>query len=1052
MNRLIYSAIVLFLLLPTYSQDLPEWQDPSVVQVNRELPHATRFSFSSEEEALEMKKEVSENFMLLNGDWKFMYSPNPDSRPKKFHRKRFNDSDWDRIPVPSNWEFEGYGVPIYVNIPYEWTGNPSPPEVPTEDNPVGSFRRTFHIPPGWESKNVYIHFGAVKSAFYLWVNGEKVGYSQGSKTPAEFDITSYISSGENVLAVEVYRWSDGSWLECQDFWRVSGIERDVYLEARPPVHISDLFIRSSLVNNYSDGVLDLDVKVKGAGNKDSVRVMLKAMLFETAVSPFTWGDEQEMFIAPGEERSFNFYTVLEAVRRWSAETPELYTLVLRLEDENGQLLEAVSARTGFRTSEIRGGQLLINGKPILLKGVNRHEHDPVRGHVVSKASMLEDITLMKQNNINAVRTSHYPNDPYWYALCDQFGLYVIDEANIESHGMGYEPEKTLGNDPVFAKSHLDRTIRMVERDKNHPSVIIWSLGNEAGDGVCFDATYDWIKERDFSRPVQYERAESGRNTDIFAPMYHRLPDLEKYAIEVRDKPLILCEYAHSMGNSTGNLEDYWNVIESHDQLQGGFIWDWVDQGIAAETKDGEFYWAFGGDFGPPDVPSDSNFCMNGLVFPDRTPQPALEEVKRVYQHIRFSPVPFYTSRVRITNNYFFMPLDAFDIHWELVAEGEIMESGVIPSPSLDPGESREFDMDLKRDITKRQTEYFMNFKAVVRDPLPLVPAGHVLAKSQFRLAEPEPVEDVILKWIGRGKQGPELIEGETEYTVISGASEFRFSRQTGFLTSLEVDEEPMILSGPVPNMWRAPVDNDFGSNNDKHLALAREYPRELELLNMSAFSDSTGIVIVSVFSDPGGLTRMMLTYVINGNGEMGVMQQLFPLQKGLPINEIPAFGMKMKLNGKLDSLVYFGKGPHENYIDRNVSAHVGVYASTVEEQYVPYPAPQESGNRTGTRWLVLKSDSGNGIMFRGLNEFEFSALHYSQESLSRRTPGIRHMCDPSRQAEVFLILNDKQMGVGGDNSWGARPLSKYRIPIRNMHFEYLVIPVKAGDDYWKKYK
>jgi beta-galactosidase len=1052
MIRNIFPFLACLIVFPLHSQGLPEWQDPDIVQVNRELPHATRFSYASEHNALAMDREHSENFISLNGDWKFRYSPNPSSRPKTFYRKTFNDKDWDLIPVPSNWEFEGYGVPIYVNTSYEWTRNPRPPAVPVDDNPVGSFRRTFRIPSAWSGKQVYIHFGAVKSAFYVWVNGEKVGYSQGSKTPAEFDITPYIQPGENLLAVEVYRWSDGSWLECQDFWRVSGIERDVWLEARPPLHIADFFARSSLINRYTDGVFDLDVTVSGPGASDTASVILKASLYENPDKPSIWEDQKQVKIIPGSETTVNFYTVLPSVRRWSAETPALYMVLLSLLDEQGNLLEAVSLHTGFRTSEIRGGQLLVNGNPILIKGVNRHEHDPVKGHVVSRESMEQDIRLMKLNNINAVRTCHYPNDPYWYTLCDRYGLYVVDEANIESHGMGYHPDTTLGNDPVFAKSHLDRTIRMVERDKNHPSVIIWSLGNEAGDGVCFDATYDWIKQKDTSRPVQYERAENGRNTDIFVPMYHLIPGMIEYASDVRDKPLILCEYAHSMGNSTGNLQDYWDAIEAHAQLQGGFIWDWVDQGIASETEDGDFFWAYGGDFGPADVPSDSNFCMNGLVFPDRTPQPALEEVKKVYQHIAFSPVPFSGNRVRITNNYFFRSLASFDIHWELVAEGAVLERGVISAPALDPGESGDFDIDLKREIVKLRTEYFLNFEAVVRDPLPLVPSGHVLAREQFRLTDPQPVGETIMDWIKRGSATPEMMEEDSVIVVRTQTTEYRFSKVTGYLVSLDVSGERMILSGPVPEMWRPPTDNDFGNDNQLRLAYAREYPSDLQLLEMSSFADSTGIVIISEYSDPAGMSRMMHTYVINGNGEMGVMQQFYPIQNRFPVNELPAFGMQMKLNGTLDSLVYFGRGPHENYIDRNRSAHVGVYSATVEEQYVPYPAPQENGNRTGTRWLVLKNDSGEGLMFRGLNTFEFNALHYAPERLSRENPRIRHMSDPVPDEAVYLTLNHRQMGLGGDTSWGARTHAKYRIPLRSMHFEYLVIPVTAGDDYWDIYK
>ncbi|MEA3463267.1 MAG: glycoside hydrolase family 2 TIM barrel-domain containing protein, partial [Bacteroidota bacterium] len=541
----------------------------------------------------------------LNGPWKFHYSDNPAARPLDFFKTTINDSDWDQIEVPSNWELEGYGIPIYSNTPYEWTRQPNPPEIPTEHNPVGSYRRSFNLPAEWSGKQVYLHFGAVKSAFYLWVNGKKVGYSQGSKTPAEFNVTSYLTEGENQVAVEVYRWSDGSWLECQDFWRISGIEREVYLEARPGIHIHDYFCKAGLTGDYKTGILGLDVEVRAVEGRAKGSFVIEASLIPGAGEKI-WTRKLSLEEAEKGVLKVSYKDLVGDVKSWSAETPELYTLVLTLKDGDGNSLEHLSSRVGFRTSEIKYGKLLVNGKAVTLKGVNRHEHDEYKGHVVTEEMMVKDIELMKLFNVNAVRTSHYPNDPRWYELCDQYGLYVVDEANIESHGMGYRPNRTLGNNPIFIKSHLDRTIRMVERDKNHPSVIIWSLGNEAGDGVCFDATYDWIKKRDLSRPVQYERSSSGRNTDIFCPMYMRIHDMVKYVEKHPDKPLIQCEYVHAMGNSNGNIMDYWEVIDKYEQLQGGFIWDWVDQGIAQTSEDGTKYWAYGGDFEPEGVHHDGS--------------------------------------------------------------------------------------------------------------------------------------------------------------------------------------------------------------------------------------------------------------------------------------------------------------------------------------------------------------------------------------------------------------------------------------------------------------
>ena len=718
----IFFSFVLFSGIFSIAQDLPEWKDPAIVQVNREKPHCTLISFDDFEKAFAGEESASGNYMSLNGLWKFHYSPNPASRPVDFYKSSFNARKWDDIPVPSNWEFQGYGIPIYVNIDYEWTRNPNPPEVPEDENPVGSFLTSFQLPESWNGKQIFIHFGAVKSAFYLWVNGEKVGYSQGSKTPAEFNITPYVKKGRNSVAVEVYRWSDGSWLECQDFWRISGIERDVYLHARPKVYIRDFFCKGGLINQYSDGLLDLKVEIMNSKVTPVSQYKLTGELFRK-IDPgiAVWSGSVSIDIKEGKGSVARFNDVVENIDAWSAELPNLYALILKLSDEGGKLLEYTSADIGFRSSEIKHGKLLINGKAVHLKGVNRHEHDEYTGHFISKESMYKDVLLMKQHNINAVRTSHYPNDPYWYKLCDTYGLYVIDEANIESHGMGYNPRRTLGNNPVFTESHLDRTIRMVERDKNHPSVIIWSLGNEAGDGVCFDTTYDWIKSRDLTRPVQYERATSGRNTDIYCPMYSRIHHLIDHVQRHPAKPLIMCEYSHAMGNSNGNFKDYWDVIERYDQLQGGFIWDWVDQGIAKYDKNGVKYWAYGGDFGPEDVPSDGTFCLNGLVWPDRTLHPALNEVSKVYQGVGFETIPFTENKVMIKNKYDFLSLDLFDIHWTLEVQGKVLDSGIIESPVVAPGESRIFDLNFNRGIEKTYTEYFINFLSLIHISEPTRP-------------------------------------------------------------------------------------------------------------------------------------------------------------------------------------------------------------------------------------------------------------------------------------------------------------------------------------------
>ncbi|MCK5135941.1 MAG: DUF4981 domain-containing protein [Bacteroidales bacterium] len=1037
MQRLSSLLLLLGMVIPLHSQDLPEWQDPDVVAVNREDPHATRFSYESMEAAVGGDMQASSNFLSLNGTWKFQWSPNPASRPVDFYKAGFNDKQWDDIPVPSNWELKGYGVPIYVNIPYEWTTDPKPPAVPTDHNPVGSYRRTFNVPSTWTGKQVYVHFGAVKSAFYLWINGEKVGYSQGSKTPAEFNITSYIKKGKNEVAVEVYRWSDGSWLECQDFWRISGIEREVYLEARPGIHIHDYFCKAGLTNNYTNGLLSLEVDLRDvSGNSNGSYTLAAKLLSPGSLEESAWSGEQKLMRENKGKYHAEFSDVLKAVKKWSAETPNLYTMVLSLKDEQGNPVEHLSAKVGFRTSEIKYGQLLVNGKAVLLKGVNRHEHDEDEGHVVSEEVMMKDIELMKLYNVNAVRTSHYPNNPRWYELCDQYGLYVIDEANIESHGMGYSPERTLGNNPVFKKSHLDRTIRMVERDKNHPSVIIWSLGNEAGDGVCFDATYDWIKQRDLSRPVQYERALHGRNTDIYCPMYARVHSMIAFAESHPPKPLIQCEYSHAMGNSNGNIMDYWEVIEKYDQLQGGFIWDWVDQGLTKYTETGEKYWAYGGDFGPEEVPSHGTFCLNGLVFPDRTIHPGLIELKRAYQYVQYDPVPFTENRVRVTNKYDFTNLRKYDLRWTLTEDGESITTGTVESPDLEPGASAIFDLDLSGGVEHAGKEYFVNFEAVTRDAEGMVPAGHVVATEQFALTPGVHTPMSMEEFSGGTAENVSIVESRDEVTIYVPGGEIVFDRTTGYLASYVMNGRSLLSEGPKPNFWRAPTENDFGNNMQLRTAMWKNFGSELKLQTLVPVQADGQTMLMAEYIHPENGSTYTLEYCFNGAGEIMVCARFNPLVDNLP--EIPRFGMSMVVPGGVDMLEYYGRGPHENYIDRNHSALVGLYKSTVEEQYVPYISNGENGNKTDTRWLVLKDSEGYGLMIKGVPAIDFSALHYSQADLDREQRDGAHTSDLEKSEKVFLNVDWKQMGVGGDNSWGARTHASYTLRAQPMEYKYVI--------------
>jgi len=1026
----------------TFAQDPKEWENPAVISINKLKPHSTAVPYQDERSMLEGDRNRSSYFKLLNGYWNFHWSHNPLQRPRNFYNTDFDDSGWNQIRVPSNWEIEGYGIPIYVNTKYEFTDDPTPPAIPHDYNPVGSYRTTFTIPENWNDRQVILHFGAVKSAMYLWINGKFVGYSQGSKLPAEFNITGFLTSGENLLALEVYRWSDGSYLECQDFWRISGIERDVYLYSVPAFHISDYDVSSLLSNNYRDGIFKLEVILSQVEGGKSSPVSLEVSLMKDGDRILNFERQK---IKAGKHNKLKLFFESEVLdpHQWTAETPDMYSLVLVLKERDGMISQVVGSRVGFRTSEIKNGQLLVNGKPVLLKGVNRHEHDPVTGHVISEKSMIRDIILMKNNNINTVRTSHYPNDPRWYELCDEYGLYVIDEANIESHGLGYAPERTLGNNPEFMEAHIDRIKRLVERDKNHPSVIIWSMGNEAGDGVNFDTCYKWIKWRDPSRPVHYERAELRKNTDIYCPMYDGPNLIEEYASVKQPRPLILCEYSHAMGNSNGNLKEYWEVIEKYDQLQGGSIWDWVDQGLLVRNSTGQNYYAYGGDFGPEDVPSDSNFCINGLVGPGREPHPALEEVKKVYQYIKFEALSTDPGNIRITNLYDFLNLADFKISWELTGNGKSLASGSITEPDIAPGESEDYLLPLPAIEPLPGVEYFLDLSATRLYNLIL--EGNVVATGQIKLpyyteTEPEPPEGMLeVVW-----------NNERTRVHITGIGiDIEFDTLTGRLERYRYNSLAVLERGPLPNFWRAPIDNDFGNGLNKRSELWKHASLERSVRSFNVSQNTPSEVIVSTTYLLTGLEKeYILTYTILGTGEIHLNGTLDLTGEDLP--ELPRFGMNMRLPVSYDEVTWFGRGPHENYADRNYSANVGLYESTVEELYYPYIRPQENGARTDIRWMSFREDSGWGVLITGRPLFSASALHYSIDDLDYEVSGNRYNIDLIKQNYVDLNVDLRQSGVGGNNSWGAKPLDQYRLFPGKYDFSFRISPLKPEDDPWEK--
>jgi beta-galactosidase len=1024
----------------TDSRGLNDYENPKALGLNKEEPHATFTPFPKFTSLANIEGE-SPWRVSLNGQWKFRWSPRPAERPADFWNPEYDVSGWKDIPVPSDWQFQGYDVPIYVNVSYEFTRNPNPPFVPREHNPVGSYRRTFRVPESWQELEVLLQFGAVKSFFYAWVNGHRLGFSKDSKTPAEWNITPFLKEGDNVLAVEVYRWSDGSYLECQDFWRLSGIERDVSLTAVPKVRMRDFFVRPTLDGQYRDGRLDLAVELEnGAPGFEAEESSVRFSLFDGAGKKVLSG-AVPVSISGREKAVAEFSGLLKTPKKWSAETPYLYTIVIELAGRGGPVREALSRRVGFRTSEVKNGRFLVNGVPVRLKGVNRHEHDPWTAHVISEESMRRDIELMKRSNINAVRTCHYPDDPRWYELCDEYGLYLIDEANIESHGMGYG-DRSLAKNPDWGPAHLDRIMRMVERDKNHPSVVIWSLGNEAGDGVNFENAYAWVKRRDPSRPVQYERAQLRAHTDIYCPMYASIEEIEKYAASKPARPLIMCEYAHAMGNSTGNLQDYWNVIEKYDALQGGFIWDWVDQGYAKKNDRGEFFWAFGGDYGPPDIPSDRNFCCNGLVGPGRTPHPGLLETKKVYQPIKFKAPDLAAGKIEVGNHYDFISLDRFDIRWEVAANGRAVTSGVIEKPRVAPRESRPLALPIPKIQTQPGTEYFLNLTAVTREAGLGMPKGHAVASEQFELpwhseAEPSAVTpDAALSL----EDGPrEAVVSGRDFVVV-------FDKMTGTLASYTFQGRELIESGPEPNFWRAPTDNDFGNGMNRRLAAWRRASLERQLKSMTVVQEKNDLVTVTAKFDLGAVPAShTVRCTISGDGGVFFANDFDP-RAGAKLPEMPRLGMRLAMPKGFERIQWLGRGPQENYWDRKTAAFVGLYETTLAGETCPYVAPQEYGTRSDTRWVAVRDKDGVGLLIVGQPVLGFSALPHWPEDLTLESRGAKHPIDIIKRDFTCLALDQSQMGVGGDDSWGARVHPEYTIPAKSCSYSFMIRPIGGDDD------
>lgn len=1063
-NTLLCSTIVLlglFFVQNLSSQapqwENPEWENPEIFQINREAPTASFYRYADERTALENESwENSSFYQSLNGEWDFNYADSVPERPTTFFNSEFDTSDWDKIPVPSNWELEGHGIPIYTNVIYPFPKNP--PFIPHDKNSVGSYRRDFEIPENCDGKNIYLHFAGVSGATYVWINGEKVGYSEGSKTPAEFDITKYLKAGKNSLAVQVLRWSDASYLEDQDFWRLSGIERDVYLYATNKTTLKDYRVIADLENNYTDGKLNLNLQINNSGKKaKGYHVEVKLLEGDTEV----YSETKKVDLSQGLS-SINFEKTLPKIKTWNAEKPNLYSLLFVLKDKKGAVTEAISSKIGFRKIEIKNNQFLVNGQPVLIKGANLHDHDETTGHVISEEITLKDMEVMKQNNLNAIRCSHYPKNPFFYRMADTYGFYVVDEANIEIHGMGTTNQGLDNNEeakkvhpayrPEWKAMHMDRTVRMFERDKNFTSIVTWSLGNEAGNGENFFATYAWLKEHDATRPVQYEGATMYENTDIQAPMYDRIETMEAYAKNNPKRPYIQCEYAHAMGNSVGNLQDYWDVIEKYDVLQGGFIWDWVDQGLKTKNDQGVEFYAFGGDFGAGDLQNDNNFCLNGLVDPDRSAHPALYEVKKVYQYVKFNAENPKSGKIMLTNKYDFTNLSEYDFSWRLLENGKQLAKGRIADVDIAPYDSQEIQIELP-ELPDANAEYFLNIFATTKTASALLPEQFLVAYEQFQLTDYKPAVFEM------DTKGLSVTKIDDNIKVSGDGFEIGFSSKNGSLTTLDYGQGNLVKKGPSVNFWRAPIDNDYGYNMPKLLNAWKEATESQNLISFqlnandgkkvmdavklteNPFNVKNNLQLNATYNLPSVEGQVAITYAINNKGEILVNTQLIGIKDNLPI--LPRFGNNFVIDASYENVSWYGRGEHENYQDRKTSALVGEYDSKVEDLYFEYIRPQENGNRTDIRTLSFSNSKGNGILISSPSLFGFSAHHqYNSDFDEGMTKQQRHTFDIPQRDLININIDQSQMGVGGDNSWGFLPREKYQIKPSNLSFSYMIRPIE----------
>lgn len=1080
----------------------PYWQDIQVVAVNKEKPRSSFMSYADRETALTSRFEKSPYYSLLNGTWKFFFVDSYKDLPQNITDPSVNTSSWDDITVPGNWEVQGHGVAIYTNHGYEFKPrNPQPPLLP-EANPVGVYRRDIEIPASWDNRDIYLHIGGAKSGLYVYLNGKEVGYSEDSKNPAEFLINKYLQPGKNVLTLKIFRWSTGSYLECQDFWRMSGIERDVFLWSQPKANIQDFRVVSTLDDTYTNGIFKLAVDLKNH-TQETKNLNVGYELLDAKGNLVT-SEANDIWVSPASPQTASFEYDLKNVAPWSAEHPNLYKLLMTIKEE-GKVIEVVPFNVGFRRFEMKqidqvaeDGKpytvLLFNGQPVKFKGVNIHEHNPETGHYVTEELMRKDFELMKQNNINAVRLCHYPQDRKFYELCDEYGLYVYDEANIESHGMYYSLKKggTLGNNPEWLIPHMDRTMNMYERNKNYPSVTFWSLGNEAGNGYNFYQTYLYLKDKEINsmnRPVNYERALWEWNTDMYVPQYPNAEWLEEIGRKGSDRPVAPSEYSHAMGNSSGNLWDQWKAIYKYPNLQGGFIWDWVDQGILEKDKNGREYYTYGGDYGV-NAPSDGNFLCNGIVNPDRTPHPAMAEVKYAHQNIGFEAIDLANGLFRVTNRFYFTNLKKYMVHYSVTANNKVVRSGKV-SLDIEPQASKEFTVPVGNLKPQAGTEYFVNFNVTTVEKEPLIPIGHEIACDQFRL----PIESPKKAF---KTSGPKLTVSTNGDNLSASSSKvnFMFNKKTGIVTSYKVDGTEYFSEGfgIQPNFWRAPTDNDYGNGMPKRLQVWKESSKNFNVTDATVTMDGNNAVVNVNYLLPAG-NLYIVNYTIYPSGAVNVAARFTSTDMDAAQTEVsestrtatftpgrdaarkeasklnvPRIGVRFRLPASMNQVEYFGRGPAENYLDRNAGSMVGLYKSTAEELYFPYVRPQENGHHTDTRWVSL-STGKKGLLIQADNTIGFNALRNSIEDfddeeatgLSRQWSNFtpeqvanhdeaaaknvlrrqHHINDITPRDFVEVCVDLKQQGVAGYDSWGSRPEPAYTLPAnREYNWGFTLIPLK----------